>query len=409
MLGKVLPTNPFWRSRFDQAGIDWQTIHTRADLQRLPFLTKAELVADQQANPPYGTNLSSPLTEYSRLHQTSGTTGTPLRWLDTPASWNWMLDCWGQLFSLMGVTPADRFLFAFSFGPFLGFWAGFEGANRLGNLCIAGGGLSSPARLQLIRENQVTIVGCTPTYALRLAEIAAEQGFDLAGSSVRALLLAGEPGANIAATRRRLETAWGARVFDHWGMTELGPMAMESVAHPATLTLLETECIPEIIDPQTGTAVAAGEEGELVITNLGRWGSPLIRYRTGDRVRALPAVESPHGWLTLAGGILGRTDDMLTIRGNNLYPAALEDVLREQDGVAEFRIELHSIKSMQHLRIEVEPTADVFRQGQTSELVQQVAVTIKERWNFQAEVVEVAVGSLPRFEMKARRFFRCEG
>src|SRR5262249_53616559 len=162
---------------------------------------------------------------------------------------------------------------------------------------------------------------CTPTYALRLAEVAAEQKIDLRSSPVRAILVAGEPGGNIPATRKRIEEAWGGQVVDHWGMTELGPLAIEPEDRPGGLTVLESDCIVEIIDPATAATVAPGEEGELVVTTLVRTASPLIRYRTGDRVRAaLPdsALRTPHSaFLHLAGGILGRTDEMVTIRGNN--------------------------------------------------------------------------------------------
>jgi phenylacetate-CoA ligase len=346
------------------------------------------------------------------------------------------LENWRQLFGLMGLRPDDRLFFPFSFGPFLGFWAGFEGANRLGNFCIAAGGMSSPARLNLLLENQATIICCTPTYALRLAEVAAEQKIELAASPVRVILVAGEPGGNIPATRRRIEAVWGARVVDHWGMTELGPLAIESLDEPGGLYVLETECIAEIIDRQTGQPVPEGIEGELVITNLGRVGSPLIRYRTGDRVRAgtpspaqvaatnplLPALARggqrvsrddvnpatspirPH-LLHLPGGILGRTDEMITIRGNNLYPSALEDVIRQFDGVAEFRIELRTIKAMQQIKIEIEPLP-ALAAGDIAHLTSRIAETIKNLWHFQAEVVAVAIGSLPRFEMKGRRFVR---
>ncbi len=445
LLAEVLPRNRFWQSKFGAAGISAADIHTPADLQKVPLTTKAEILADQAAHPPYGTNLTYDSAAYSRLHQTSGTTGTPLRWLDTPASWDWILQTWRQLFGLMGLRRDDRLLFPFSFGPFLGFWAGFEGANRLGNLCIAAGGMSSQARLNLLRDNQATVVCCTPTYAMRLAEVAAELQIDLKATGVRAILVAGEPGGNIPATRRRIEAAWGAQVVDHWGMTELGPLAIESLDQPGGLYVLETACIAEIIDPQTELPVACGDEGELVITNLGRTGSPLIRYRTGDRVRAGVAREfgaadtgnvtppnppvtkeggedfppfvlggqgegrgdviSPSLLLHLAGGILGRIDDMLTIRGNNIYPAALEDIIRQVDGVAEFRIELHTVKAMQHIRLEIEPNAGLGASDVTS-LVAQIGDTIKTRWHFQAEVVAVAPGSLPRFDMKARRFVR---
>src|SRR5262249_20860212 len=152
--------------------------------------------------------------------------------------------------------------------------------------CLAAGGMSSPARLKFIAENNATIVCCTPTYALRLAEVALEEGIDLAQGSVRALIVAGEPGGGLGTIRERIEAAWGARVFDHWGMTELGPLAAECVEDPGHLYVLETECIPEILDPATCQPVAPGQPGELVITSLGRWGSPLFRYRTGDIVEA---------------------------------------------------------------------------------------------------------------------------
>lgn len=403
LLDEILPRNRFWQARLGHLASEISRWKDRADLQRLPLTTKADLQADQQADPPYGTNLTYERSAYSRLHQTSGTTGTPLRWLDTPESWNGLLRSWGQLFQLMGLRRDDRLLFAFSFGPFLGFWAGFEGANRLGNLCLAGGGLSSAARLNLLRENRITVVCCTPTYALRLAEVAAEQNIDLRRSEVHAILVAGEPGGNIPATRERIEELWGARVVDHWGMTELGPLAIEPEARPGGLAMLETECLVEIIDPVTGQPVPEGDEGELVVTNLGRWGSPLIRYRTGDRVRGVRTADSP--WLYLPGGILGRTDEMLTIRGNNLYPSALEDVIRGFPDVAEFRIELRTIKAMQHIRIEIEPALPAPRRAVLS-LAAGIAEQIKQRWNFQAEVVAVDPGTLPRFEMKARRFVR---
>src|SRR5262249_11534361 len=201
-----------WRGTLPAAGLGPSDQRTAHDLQRLPLTTKSEILADQAAQPPHGTNLTCDLGRYSRLHQTSGTTGTPLRWLDTPESWDLILENWRQLFGLMGLRRDDRLFFPFSFGPFLGFWAAFEGANRLGNLCLAAGGMSSAARLRLLMENQATVVCCTPTYALRLAEVAAEQKIELSSGLVRAVLVAGEPGGNIPATRRRIETAWGADV-----------------------------------------------------------------------------------------------------------------------------------------------------------------------------------------------------
>jgi len=400
----VTADNPFWISKYAAAQVTVADIRSLDDLHKLPFCTKAELVADHAAHPPYGSNLTYPLAAYARMHQTSGTTGKPMRWLDTPASWDWLMNCWAQIYRIIGLQPDDTLCFPFSFGPFIGFWAAFEGACRLGNLCLAGGGMSSLARLRLIEENQATVVCCTPTYALRLAEVAEQQGVDLKNSSVRAILVAGEPGGGIPSTRARIEQAWGARLFDHWGMTDIGSLAIESVGNPGNLYLLETECIAEIVDPLTLEPVTPGNEGELVITNLGRLGSPVIRYRTGDRVIA-ETTPTPDGYelLSLKGGILGRTDDMVTIRGNNLFPSSLEAILREFAEIVEYRITIKTNRGMHHLTMELEP-ADSLQPAAVKELIEQVGRVIKERLNFQAEIVSVQTDALPRYEMKARRW-----
>lgn len=401
----VVPTNLFWSERFRQAEVDPASIRSLDDLQRLPLTSKQDLAADQAAFPPYGRNLTFAMAEYSRLHQTSGTTtGQPLRWLDTPDSWNWMLDCWSIIYRLMNLRRDDRLCFPFSFGPFLGFWAGFEGALRQGSFCLAAGGMSSEARLKLILENEITMLGCTPTYALRMAEVAAQSGVDVVHSRVRGILVAGEPGGSIPAVRSRIETAWGARVFDHWGMTEIGPLASEADDDAGNLTVLESACIAEIIDSDSGLPVAPGTPGELVITNLGRTGTPAIRYRTGDLVVADP-VPHPSGrtWLRLKGGILGRTDDMLIVRGNNVFPSSIESIVREFAEIAEFRIIVSRQREMHHVKLEIEPAPEV---ADAAAIGARLSKAIKQRLQFQAEVIVAPVGTLPRWEMKAKRLVR---
>ena len=255
------------------------------DLERLPLTTKAELNADQAANPPWGTALTEPLERYTRYCQTSSTTGRPLRWIDTNESWQWLLECWKAVYRGARVRPGDRVFFPFSFGPFLGFWAGFEAGPQMGLHCVPGGGMSSQIRLAMIETIGATVVCCTPTYALRLAEIAEhEQPSSAAGeSTVRVLIVAGEPGGSIPATRERIERSWGARVIDHHGLTEVGPVSFECWESPGALHVNEAEFIAEVLDP-VERPVADGEPGELVVTNLGRTASPVIRYRTGDIV-----------------------------------------------------------------------------------------------------------------------------
>jgi phenylacetate-CoA ligase len=374
------------------------------ELESLPFTTRQEIEADQLAHPPYGTNLTYPLHRYTRYCQTSGTGGKPVRWLDTPESWAWIARCWKTIFGAAGMTTDDRLLFAFSFGPFLGFWGAFEGSVTEGFLSIPAGGMSTIARLRMIQDNQVTAVLCTPTYAIHMAEVARAEGIDLAKSSVRALFVAGEPGGSIPETKRLIESAWGARMYDHTGMTEIGPMSFECEPNPLGVHVIETEFIAEVIDPNSLQPVADGQIGELVITNLGRIGSPLIRYHTGDLVR-MTRKPCPCGrcFARLEGGILGRVDDMFTVRGNNVFPSALEAVIRRFDEIAEFRVNVLENGALTQVRIDVEPAAQV---SDTKDLCRKLADSIQASLSFRAEVTAVACGSLPRFEMKARRLVR---
>jgi phenylacetate-CoA ligase len=399
LLRTILPAHRFYARKFAGLPLD--------DWHNLPFTTKDELLASQAEHPPYGELLTFPLERYVRLHQTSGTKGAPLRWLDTQESWDWMLGCWRKMFDIVGVTAADRLMFAFSFGPFLGFWTAFESATRMGCLSLAAGGLSSGARLRMLLDNRATVVLCTPTYASHLAQFAEEQGVRLnastPGYSVRCLIVAGEPGGSIPATRARIEQAWNARVFDHSGMTEIGPVAIECPANPGGLHILEDDYYAEIVvfNPAAHAARLAepDEVGELVLTNLGRRGSPLIRYRTGDLVRVDPnpcPCGSKHR--RLAGGILGRTDDMLAIRGNNFYPSALENVIRRFTDIVEYRVEIDRRAPLAEMRIEIETTP-----GAAANLAARLSDAIRDALLFRAEVALVAAGTLPRFEMKAQR------
>ncbi|MCA9034700.1 MAG: AMP-binding protein [Planctomycetaceae bacterium] len=407
MLQAVIPRNRFWTIKYEEAGVDVASIRGLADLSALPLVVKQELVDNQTRLPPYGSNLSYPSTRYTRLHQTSGTTGRPMRWLDTKDSWDWIMECWRQIYLLAGLQPYDRLFFPFSFGPFIGFWAAFEGACRLNNFCIAGGGMTTSVRLHALIENEATVVCCTPTYALRMAEEAERLGIDLQETSVRMLIVAGEPGGTIPATRERIEKAWDARVIDHWGMTEIASLGIESEDRPGGLYLLETECIAEILDPETLQPVQKGQVGELVITNLGRIGSPLIRYRTRDLVKASPDADPTGRQLTwLEGGILGRSDDMVIVRGNNVFPSSIEAVIREIPQVAEFRIDVRTVRSMNELSISIEPVEDAAMS--VDDLTSQVTSALRQRLGFGCEVVAVAPGQLPRFEMKSRRLYRQE-
>jgi phenylacetate-CoA ligase len=388
--------NPFLQRKWARAGVralddlrDW------SDFERLPFARKAEFVEDQAAHPPFGTNLTYTLERYVRVHQTSGTSGMPIRWLDTQESWDWWARCWGFVLGGAGVRPDDRVFFPFSFGLFVGFWAGFEGARRLGALAIPGGGQDSTTRLAVMEALGVTVLVCTPSYALHLVELARARGVDLSKLPVRLTVHAGEPGAGIPAVRARIEEGWSARAFDHAGMTEMGAYGYEC-SEQSGLHINEAEFIAEVIDPVT--AVSA-REGELVLTNLGRTGSPAIRYRTGDRVK-LVHTSCPCGrsFVRLEGGILGRLDDMLIVRGVNVFPSAIEAVVRRFPAVDEFQIEVRRDGQLDEVcvRVELEDGAEAPR----------VQEALRATLGIRLEVTPVAPRSLPRWELKARRVVR---
>jgi phenylacetate-CoA ligase len=400
LLGTILPGNPFYRNKFGRLTSAIASLEDFA--ARFPFTTKQELVDDQRTHPPFGTNLTFPLTNYTRYHQTSGTTSAPLRWLDTPESWAWMVESWKEIYRAAGVTGGDRIYFAFSFGPFIGFWLAFDAAQQLGCLCIPGGGLSTAGRLRAILENRATIVCCTPSYAAHLAEVAARENFDLKTLAVRVIIVAGEPGGSVPATRRRLESLWpGTRIFDHHGMTETGPVSHECPTQPGTLHILDRAYLAEVVDAQGKPA--AGEVGELVLTVLGRTGSPLLRYRTGDLVRSgLPCPCGRPG-LALAGGLLGRTDEMVVVRGVNVFPTAVEEVLRGFSEIAEYQVEVDRSQVLMELKLCIEPRPNCAA-AEAEALAGRVQHALHNVFNLRVPVALAPAGSLPRFEMKARRW-----
>jgi phenylacetate-CoA ligase len=387
LLREIVPGNRFQSARL--AGL--KDIASLEDFQaRIPFTTKAEVAADFAAHPPHGSNLTRPLAEYTRFCQTSGTTAQPLAILDTPQSWRWMLGNWERIYREGGVKPGDTVYFAFSFGPFLGFWTAFEAASQYGCLCIPGGGLGSAARLRAIIAHRARALCCTPTYALHLAAAAEKEGISLADSAVQKIFVAGEPGGSIPTVRKRISTAWnGAEVLDHYGMTEVGPVAYQRTGEPDLLHVMEESYFAEIIDPQTLAPTPGGEPGELVLTPLGRTAWPLLRYRTGDLVRRKPGPG-----FQLDGGIIGRADDMVVVRGVNIWPSAVDAIVRRLPEIAEYRVTVSRRGEMTELSVEIESHDSA-------------AIARLERALADAFTLRIPVSradSLPRFELKARRW-----
>ena len=392
-LEQMLPLNRFYQQKLLQDGKSL-AINKLHDLAHLPFTFKRELIADQEQHPSYGDNLTYPLREYIRFHQTSGTTGHPLKILDTKESWDWWAECWTSVYKAAGVGKDDIVFIAFGFGPFIGFWSAYEGAKRLGALTVPGGGMDSLQRLHTLQEVGATVLVCTPSYALRLAEVAQEHGIDLRETGVRITIHAGEPGASIPATRERIEQAWNSRTYDHTGMTEAGAFGF-ACSQQHGVHINEGEFIAEILDQQTGQPVKDGEVGELILTNLGRWGYPIIRYRTGDLVRhggySCPCGRS---FLLLPGGVLGRADDMLIVRGVNLYPSALANILHRFPEVTEYRVIVTKSGALDEVALQVECPP---------ELIATIQEALHMELHLRIPIEAMEQGVLPRFELKARR------
>jgi phenylacetate-CoA ligase len=390
LLDLVLDLNPFQRGRVDALGLG-----KRPSLTELRPLTKRDLVADQEAHPPYGTNLTYPLNEYTQVFQTSGTTAHPLRVLETADDWMWWRERFANTMRAAGLDGSDRVALAFSFGPHVQFWAAKEGLQDIGALGISLGGMGSVQRLQTLAEVEATTLWCTPTYALHLLEVAVEQRLESSFETLERVMCTGEPGGSLPGVRSRIEQGMGVVCVDHAGLTEAGPFG-EPCPEGHGLHVDENEFICEILDEDLNPT-AQGERGELVITPLGLTGFPALRYRTGDSVIATEErCPAGHEGRWLPGGIVGRTDDMVVIRGMNVYPSAIEESVRQFSSTGEFRITFYTERSgMDEVKLEVELT-----DGADARRLQE---TMRQQLGLRVRVVPIAPGILPRQTGKSRR------
>jgi len=397
-LKAILPQNRFYAEKFaahiDRAALARADgpLESLEDFAQLPFTFKEELIGSDSRN--MAANLTFPKNQYVRYHQTSGTRGRPLGVLDTADDWKWWLDCWQYVLDAADIVPDDCVFMAFSFAPFVGFWSAYDAAVARGCLVVPGGGMNTLARLELLRSTGATVVFCTPSYALHMAEVGAEHQIDVGALGVLKLVLAGEPGGSVRETRSRIESAWNARVVDHSGATEVGPWGYGDAAGRG-LHVVESEFIAEFLSVETGKHAAQGELSELVLTNLGRIGCPILRYRSGDLVRPSWQCAGTNRFVYLEGGVLGRADDMMIIRGVNIYPSSIEQILRSFPEVVEFRMIARKEAEMDQLLIEIED-----RLAQPD----RVASELQLRLGLKVAVTTVPLGTLPRFEGKGKRF-----
>jgi len=397
---------PYHAKRLADAGVSADSIDSLDALRRIPFMTRDEWMQGQVEHPPYGPILAAPEEAAIRYHLTSGTTGkTPIRVLDSMKDWEWIAEMWCYGFWGFGVRPSDVVFFAFSYGTFVGFWGAHYACEKIGCLVLPGGNMTTEARVKQILDMNATVVCSTPTYALRMAQEARALGIDLPSGPVKRVILSGEPAGSIPATKQLIQEQWGALAGDTAGMTELGTIMMFECDHqPGGAHIIEDHYIEEVIDPDTGEPVRYGEQGERVVTSFGRGFIPVIRYRTRDLVLKVPGTNCSCGrtFDIYDGGIRGRVDDMKLVRGTNVYPRAVEAIVREFSAVDEFQIHLYTAEG---IRDEIEVLVEIpERDVDATRLLTDLAKTLAEAHeglNFGTRQVEL--GTLPRFELKAKR------
>jgi phenylacetate-CoA ligase len=399
---------PFYRRKFDDAGIRPEHIKTLEDVSRIPFTIKEELRRSQEEHPPFGDFHCIPPEEGVRVFQTTGTTGTPVRSLLSKK--DWLVNYYDQFMYFMygyGITKADIIFIPFNYGLYLAWWGIHSSFEQGGVLVIPGGGQSSEDRIRNILEWKPTVICGTPTYILFLGDAAKKMGVDLSKTTVRIVITAGEPGAQVPSTKKQIETTWGAKNYDDIGSTEISNFGFECVAQKGT-HVIESMFLAEVIDPKTGKWVGPGEEGELVLSNLCCESMPLIRWRMGDIVKFnYEKCECGRTFLRLDGGIIGRADDMFQFGGVNIFPSAIENFVR---GTKEFSNEYQVIApkmgSGKHLRIRVEPSSPALSQEEMDRAVKSFKEIFKFRIGVSPDVEVVKIGELPRFEGKAKRVIR---
>ena len=395
--------SPFYRRKLRAAGVKAARIRTLADLATLPFTTKDELKENQAAKPPWGDVLAVPFSEVLRVHMTSATTGRPLAFLDTADDWHGFYHSYARSLYAYGVRQADMVMAAFSYGPWIGYWSGFYAAQDLGCLVFPVGGLTTDQRLDALLAYPITVLGCTPSYALFLAETAAKKGIDLAKQTkIRITWHTGEPGASIPATKAKIEAAFGAQAYDLPGLTEIAAWGFECDARAGLTHVHEDYCYPEVLD-ERDRPVGPGGRGELVFTSLYRKAMPLLRYRTRDVVQ-LADRACPCGRTLVAfeGGVLARLDDMKKIRGIIVYPRRIEELVRPHGGVDEFQIVFRRHEGLDDILLRVDPSPTLSL-AERDGLRARLGEDLRTGLGIRVTVETVEPGALPRWDHKARR------
>ncbi|MBN1255341.1 MAG: phenylacetate--CoA ligase family protein [Deltaproteobacteria bacterium] len=400
--------SPFYNRLYKEAGFEPGDIKTYEDVRKIPKIEKGMMREVQQHEPfPYGDMLAVPLEQVTVFRQTSGTTGTPVYQADTWQDWDWWAECWCYILYSQGYRDTDRVFLPFGYNIFVAFWAGHYAAEKLGAEVVPGGVLDTQARILKMQELKCTSFLATPTYVLGMADTARNRlGIDPAKDlTINRITCAGEPGASIPTTKKRMEEAWGAKVYDHIGATEIGAWSYECTEQPGGLHVNEAFFLVEIEDVETGEIITEpGKNGKMVITALDRHAKPCIRFDSKDVIRwADYQCSCGRTFRIIDGGIVGRADDITKVKGVLLAPTAIEEVVRS---IPELGDEYEVIVSKKgdiddiFLKIEIRPEREKEKENILSRLKDQLR--LKTNLGYRIEVHPW--GSLPRYEVKAKRF-----
>lgn len=396
-----------YRRIYDKAGFKPEDLKTWSDIAKVPTLQKEDYRDAQYKEPwPYGDSLCVPLEKVTEYHQTSGTTGQPVYQPDTWQDWEWWSESWAYILWAQGFRDTDRVFIPFGYNVFVAYWAGHYACEKVGCEVVPGGILNTEERLLKIKELKASALMATPTYVLSMAESCRNKlNMEAQDLNVEKILCAGEPGASVPTTKKRMEDAWGAKVHDHVGATEIGGWSYECTAQPGGMHPNEAFFLVELVDIESGEPIEEpNKPGKIIITAFDREAQPCIRFDSKDvSMWAEEPCECGRTFRLLKGGIHGRVDHITKVKGVLFSPVSVEEVVR---GMPELGDEYELIVSKKGdtdvitLKVELEPETNATEEDVQPELARQLRL----KTNLAYKIEFHPFGSLPRYEIKAQRF-----
>jgi phenylacetate-CoA ligase len=408
VFGYVYEKSPFYRAKFQKAGLKPEDIKTLDDIRKIPLTNKKEMrIAQENKEPyPFGELLTVPMDQVTEYHQTTGTTGMPVRFADTWEDWELFSEKWAYTMYSRGFNEKDVAYLPFPYHLFIAFWGAHYACEKIGAMVIAGGTAGTEERVREIADLRATTILCTPTYALSLAATAKKMGYDPVKLAVNKIFCAGEPGASIPATKKRIEETWGAKVYDVAGATEAPMWAFECAAQQGE-HINEIMDYVEVLNPDTYEPAKPGEMGTIVVTSLDRQAMPSIRYDLKDLIRTpdpQDLCECGRTWRRFKGGILGRSDDISKVRGVLFSPGNVEEAVRrisELSDEYELMVFLDD-KGYEQILVKVEPMPQFA--NDTEPIKKKLEVELRNLTQLRCDVEFHPYGTLPRYDVKSKRF-----